>query len=51
MELSNIIKPQGGSEQREVLGPSKPLTGWAMEDLAGAYKRPPLSFPPRVPFF
>ena len=23
------------------MGPSKPLTGWAMEDLAGAYKRPP----------
>merc|ERR1712203_1163148 len=23
----------------EVLGPTKPLTGWAMEDLAGAYKR------------
>ncbi|CAE7619200.1 Vcpkmt [Symbiodinium sp. CCMP2592] len=23
----------------KVLGPSKPLTGWAMEDLAGAYKR------------
>ena len=24
----------------EVLGPKKPLTGWAMEDLAGAYQRP-----------
>lgn len=23
----------------KVLGPSKPLTGWAMEDLAGAYQR------------
>ncbi|CAJ1433644.1 unnamed protein product [Effrenium voratum] len=23
----------------QVLGPSKPLTGWAMEDLAGAYQR------------
>ena len=24
----------------QVLGPTKPLTGWAMEDLAGAYQRP-----------
>ena len=23
----------------QVLGPKKPLTGWAMEDLAGAYQR------------
>ena len=22
-----------------MLGPKKPLTGWAMEDLAGAYQR------------
>ena len=27
------------SRNGQVLGPKKPLTGWAMEDLAGAYQR------------